>query len=271
MSDLGTFDLSDVGLFSSVDRASDPTLLVRFVDLANTMPDVRAAKDVVLEMLRPRTGDAVLDVGCGTGDDARELALRVGPAGRTVGVDASETMLGEARRRSRTTGVHVDFELADAQHLPFPDGTFDACRTERVLTHVPDPRAALAEMARVTRAGGRVCALDIDADPTDMQDPVTRALLTAMMRHVRNAWLGATLERLFAEVGMVGVEARRRRLSFDTQMFRPLISSELARLEAAGVLPEEEVRRWWAAWEQPEGAGAPLVPVTAVIVGGSPS
>ncbi|HEY2702324.1 MAG TPA: methyltransferase domain-containing protein [Candidatus Dormibacteraeota bacterium] len=270
MSDPGIFDMTDIGLFSTVDRAPDPSLFVRFVDLANTMPEVRAAKAVMLDALALGGGASVMDVGCGTGDDARELARRVGPDGRVVGVDASETMIAEARRRLDGSGLRVEFEVADAQHLPFPDDTFDACRTERVLAHVPDPRAVLAEMARVTHRGGRVCALDIDLDSAGLEDPVSRALLDSMIRQVRSPQIGRDLARLFEQVGMVDVEARRQDCAFDLEMVRPLITSQMSRLQDEGVVPADATRRWWAAFEEAQRADRPFLPMAAVIVSGAP-
>lgn len=271
MTDQDRFDITNMGLFSTVDRAPDPSLFVRFVDLANTMPEIRSAKGLVLDALGLRAGAAVLDVGCGTGDDARELARVVGPEGHVVGVDVSETMIAEARRRLQgTPRLHVEFRVTDAQALPFPDDTFDACRTERVLAHVPDPRAALAEMARVTRPQGRVCALDVDLQSAGREDPVTNAVLESMLYEVRNPAVGAELARLFEEVGMVDVGVLRQPIAFDLEMARPLITSQVTRLEKAGVVADEEVQRWWASIEDARGADLSFLPMTAVIVSGVP-
>jgi ubiquinone/menaquinone biosynthesis C-methylase UbiE len=270
MTDPGVFDMTDIGQFSMVDRAPDPSLFVRFVDLANTMPEIRAAKAAMLDALALYRGATVIDVGCGTGDDARELARLVGPEGRAVGVDASETMIAEARRRVHGSGVHVDFEVTDARHLPFSDDTFDACRTERMLSHVPDPRAALAEMVRVTRPGGRVCALDVDLDPDGMDDRVTRALLESMVQQVRSPHVGGELAQLFGDVDMVDVTVRRQDIAFDLEMIRPLITSQMTRLQDAGVVAGEETQRWWAAFEEARRADRPFLPMTAVIVSGAP-
>ena len=269
MSEPRLLDFEDIGLFSTVDRAPDPTLFLHFVDLANRVPGMRAAKDEMLEELRLQPGQAVLDVGCGTDDDAREIARRVGPEGRVVGVDASETMLTEARRRSLGVEPAVEFRLADAQSLPFDGAVFDACRTERVLAHVPDPRAALAEMARVTRPGGRICALDFDADAAGVDDAVTRALLETMTRRLRSGWVGRELPRLLAEAGMADVTVRRPQVVVDADLVRPLISRQMARLQEAGVVGAEEVERWWARLEAAHGRIEDLAPGTIVIVAGT--
>jgi ubiquinone/menaquinone biosynthesis C-methylase UbiE len=253
--------MTDLGLFSTVDRAPDPSLFVRFVDLANRMPEIRAAKAAVVECLALRRGASVIDVGCGTGDDARDLARRVGPQGRVVGVDASETMIAEARRRAQGSGVQVDFGVTDAEHLPFPANTFDACRTERMLTHVANPRAVVAEMARVTRPGGRVCALDVDLDASGQGDRVAQTLVEAIVHSMRSPHIGHELGRLFETVGMVHVTVRRRVLAIDLEMVRPLI---------AGHDAGEAAQRWGAAIEKARRANRPCLRMTAVIVCGVP-
>ncbi|HZR50031.1 MAG TPA: methyltransferase domain-containing protein [Streptosporangiaceae bacterium] len=71
-----------------------------------------------------------------------------GPAGRLVGLDASEAMTAEARRRASACHLPLTFEVGDVQALRFPDATFDACRAARLLEHLPDAGRASSEMAR---------------------------------------------------------------------------------------------------------------------------
>lgn len=81
---------SDIARFTAVDHAPDPAFFVEFMDAANSLADVRALKPRLLELLSLSEGAHVLDLGCGTGDDARELARVVKPNGGVVGVDVSE-------------------------------------------------------------------------------------------------------------------------------------------------------------------------------------
>jgi len=110
----------------------------RYLDEA----EVAAVADLV-------RGREVLEVGCGTGLILQRLAAI---ASRAVGVDLSPGMLRKARER----GLEVTEGRAEA--LPFPDASFDVAVSFKVLAHVPDVRAALAEMARVVRPGGHVAA-----------------------------------------------------------------------------------------------------------------
>ncbi len=114
----------------------------------------------LLPHLRP--GQDLLDVGCGPGTLACDLARSVAP-GRVVGIDASIDVVGEARRFAAGAGpVPIAFLVADLFGLPFPDGSFDVVHAHQVLQHVGDPVAALVEMRRVCRPGGLVAVRDGD-------------------------------------------------------------------------------------------------------------
>ena len=107
-------------------------------------------------------GGSALDVCCGTGDFAFELANRVGEGGRVVGLDFSLPMLDVAKRKARRSGRDwIEFIAGNACGLPFPDGSFDCVTVGFGLRNVADVGVALSEMARVTRPGGRVISLEI--------------------------------------------------------------------------------------------------------------
>ena len=100
-----------------------------------------------------RSGQRVLDVGCGPGSLTTELVSRVGPAGVSA-VDPSEPFVAAARARN----PGADVLQASAERLPFADDTFDAALAQLVVHFMTDPVAGLTEMARVTRPGGVVAA-----------------------------------------------------------------------------------------------------------------
>jgi len=106
-------------------------------------------------------GDSVLDVCCGTGDLALELAGRVGTGGRVVGCDFSEPMLDLAREKTARRGVEgVRFEWADALNLPYDVGRFDAATVGFGVRNFADIDRGLGEMTRVLRPGGRLVVLE---------------------------------------------------------------------------------------------------------------
>jgi demethylmenaquinone methyltransferase/2-methoxy-6-polyprenyl-1,4-benzoquinol methylase len=102
-------------------------------------------------------GDRALDVATGTGDLALALKRRVGPEGEVVGLDFSEHMLRVAREK----GSDIRWEAGNALDLPFADDDFDAVTVGFGARNFSDLRRGLAEMARVTRPGGRVVVLEI--------------------------------------------------------------------------------------------------------------
>ena len=120
--------------------------------------------DRVLERGGVGPGDRVLDVGCGTGVLARAARERVGPTGQVTGVDPNEGMRAVARQRC--PGVRL--EDGYAEDLPFPDDAFDRVLSQFALMFFTDQRAAVREMSRVLRPGGRLVVLtwvSIEASP----------------------------------------------------------------------------------------------------------
>ena len=156
--------LPDGGLlgFRDVDSAPDPLAYASFLDhFAASFCEMIATG---LDLLRLQDGAAVLDLGCGHGAAFPALAARVGASGRIVGLDASRTLLAEAAKRFGESGLPVQCNLGDAHALPFPAGTFDAARADRVFLFLRDPAVALAELIRVTKPGGRLVVSESDLE-----------------------------------------------------------------------------------------------------------
>ena len=173
--------------------------------------DFQRRRNLVQKALDPRKGESLLDVGCGPGFYLEELAPAVEPGGRLAGVDSSEQMVELARRRC--AGIpNVQLEVASAGGLPFADATFDAAISVQVLEFVAELDAALSELHRVLRPGGRLVAWDVDwtaaAWNTDQPDRHAR-VLRAWEGHLSHPALPRTLAfRLraagFAEVVVEG-------------------------------------------------------------------
>ncbi|MGQ0615504.1 MAG: methyltransferase domain-containing protein [Acidimicrobiia bacterium] len=165
------------GLWSDVDAQPDTGYHVEYLDAAaRALADQRQRS---YEAMALAPGAVVADVGCGSGIALAELARIVGAAGRVVGIDPSAAMLAEAGGRAAklaeladggavtdpaSAGRPAPVELvkATAAATGLPEAAFDAVRTERVLMHVADPLAAVGELARITRPGGRVVLLEPD-------------------------------------------------------------------------------------------------------------
>ena len=144
---------------------TDATLLVQRVqvlDVQDRAPGVIRLRQWGLAAAVPAPGDVALDVGCGTGTVARMLADLVGPTGRVTGIEPDEGMRREALRRSTGTSVPIRFVEGLAAALPVADSSVDVVWCERVLQHLEDPQAAVTEVARVLKPGGRAVLLDSD-------------------------------------------------------------------------------------------------------------
>jgi ubiquinone/menaquinone biosynthesis C-methylase UbiE len=105
-------------------------------------------------------GNTVLDVACGPGNFSRQFARAVGEDGLVVGIDGSRSMLGRAVTELKRSGVrNLAFVRGDATDLPFRDGSFDGVCCFAALHLFADPFAALGEMTRVLRPGGRIAIM----------------------------------------------------------------------------------------------------------------
>lgn len=110
---------------------------------------------------RIHAGEHILDVGCGAGVDTILAAMMAGPEGSAVGVDIVPDMLARAEaNRNMTGGQNVSFQNAAGNDLPFPGDAFDVVISNGVINLIPDKAAALTEIHRVLKPGGRLMVAD---------------------------------------------------------------------------------------------------------------
>ena len=259
-------------LFTQVDRTNDPDFFVRFMDEAQKPAGIQASKRRMRDRLALAPGAALLDVGCGPGTDLFDLVTEVGSAGRLVGLDASEVMIAEARRRAEEIGVPITFEVGEVQALPFPDASFDACRAARLLEHLPDAGQALAEMARVTRPGGQILVFDFDWDTLIIDHPdkeTTRTIVLSYSDAIRNGWVGRQLPRLFKEQHLTVDSIDPMQVFVHYAMAELFLGSHLTALQTTGMLAGDRAREWWEYLQQAEEQGTLLISFTAFIVAGT--
>jgi len=116
----------------------------------------------VKDTLQPRSGRRILDVGCGTGTaEVRLSRLRLTQVD-LVAVDLLVDRVVQAQAAARAHNINAHFAAADACRLPFADASFDSAFCVAVLQHISDVKGAVLEMARVTRPGGRIVAVEPD-------------------------------------------------------------------------------------------------------------
>ena len=135
----------------------------------------RVWKAYTVAVAAVQPGMQVLDIAGGTGDLARAFAPKVGPAGRVVLTDINEAMLAVGRDRLLDDGQALPTAACDAEHLPFQDGSasagFDLVTVAFGLRNMTHKDAALAEMNRVLRPGGRLLVLEFSKPAPLLQKP----------------------------------------------------------------------------------------------------
>jgi ubiquinone/menaquinone biosynthesis C-methylase UbiE len=131
------------------------------LEAMSTFPTFCDARRWVLQNLGLKQGASVIEAGCGTGAALSDILSVVGTNGRVVGVDPTKAFVENARTRAVLLGAsNTRYEIGDIRSISFGDGEYDAAFCDKVLIHAGPPKAALAEMARVTRGGGGIGAIE---------------------------------------------------------------------------------------------------------------
>lgn len=264
-------------VFKGTDSQEFSARLAAYLDDVAGRDDVRATHAVAAELMGIAPGVRVLDAGCGTGVATAELARAVAPDGEAVGVDLSTDFLAVAERRV-TGGLPLRFARGDVTDLPFEDGSFDAARCERVIQHLSDPDAAIHELMRVVRPGGRVCVIDSDwpSLAVDLGDEHT-ALVARVVEHFlsldqgHHASISRTLRRRYLRAGLTDVAVRVLPFTFtslgDVAQIFPQFDERVPPF--AGVVPAADRDAWLAALRAADAAGELWVCALWYVVAGT--
>ena len=238
---------------------------------------LQEAKQRSYDLMQIHPGHRALDVGCGPGTDTIILGQVVGSSGRVFGVDHDAAMVAEANRRARDSGVSawVEHRQAEATALPWEVSEVDACRSERLFEHLLDPEAALAEMVRVTKPGGRVVVLDTDwgsfstdTEETDIERRLARVLAE---RCLHNGYSGRQLYRLFKSRNLQGLNIEMIPTFLTSYaVARRMLTLDRGEKEGvvAGMVTEQEVERWQKSLERADAEGVFFCSVSMILVGG---
>lgn len=258
--------------FGSIDQTQDAGYFIHFLDVATAQASFQAYKRRMIELLGLPGPLTILDVGCGTGDDCRQMATFVTGGGRVVGVDNSQAMLAEANRRAAGLNLPIEFRAGDALHLPFPDDTFDACRADRSPMHVPDPRQAMSEMVRITKPGGRVVVYEVDFETLMIDAPdrsLTRRVCHSWCDSFRDGWLGRRIPGLLTELGLHDVTVTPHTLVLTPELALLLLGpANVDKAVERGTITAAERQTWLQQLDRLQHEGRFFCTLTGFLVAG---
>jgi arsenite methyltransferase len=181
--------------------------IVAQLEQAYKSRDMKRRRGIVRAALGAQAGDRVLDVGCGPGFFELELVDEVGTEGSVTGVDVSPASIAVAKSRSAGHD-NLTFHEADATALPVGDAEFDRAFSVQVLEYVEDVDAALRELRRALRPGGRAVVWDVDWATVSMRTEDAERLervLAAWDAHLRHPSLPRTLTARMRAAGFEDV------------------------------------------------------------------
>ena len=239
--------------FTRLDSSPSIKPYITALEAFDGLPQLQELKVLARQLARVGDGTTVLDVGCGFGLESLRLARLVQPGGRIVGIDKSADFIAEAKRRATEAKLSIEFEVGDAQSLPFADASFDVARAERVLVYLPKPKRALEEMRRVTRPGGTVTAIEPDFG-TNAINVEDRALARRILDHecdvnIPHGWLVRDLCGSMEDIGLRNVVIDTRIVIFTPDLAAAYFTETGRTAQSAGVISAGEFGRWAAAIE----------------------
>lgn len=210
-------------------------------------PSEEAFREFVLERVPLQPDDRVLSVGCGPGFETRALAERIDEEGHVTGVDVNERVLAAAEERCADL-PNVSHLHGDATDLPVADGSYDVAVAKQVLTAVPDVEAALSELYRVLRPGGRLAVTAGDSRSHVMNESTERMrraneIYRAEMGERR---LGTRLRSLLPAAGFAveEVHTRGKHSTEITDQIERGIEVQRSLLESSEEFDDAEIEQW---------------------------
>ena len=171
-------------------------------------PEIVKQRQRTIEFLMPQTGEHIVDIGCGPGMLTLDLANAVGPGGSVTGIDASAAMIDLAERRCNGLS-QVDLIECSATDVRLDDEVADAVTCTQVLLYVDDVPAALDEIHRLLRPGGRVLILETDWRSTVLHsndESLTEKIVEAWDHAVPSPRLPARMGKLLRNTGFTDIE-----------------------------------------------------------------
>jgi ubiquinone/menaquinone biosynthesis C-methylase UbiE len=254
--------------------SQDHEEVVCYLDLASEL--LAEMKRKSIEMMRLQPGNLALDVGCGLGRDAEIILNATDSTGCVIGVDLDPKLIAKAVERTQESSLRLYFEVGNILDLRFASDTFDGCRVDRVLQHLPDPSRAIAEINRVTRPGGRLSILDVDwytliiaGGNIETSQAIIKYISEISVCH---GDIGRRLVQLLTNAGYADIEIEPQVFlmrDLDTAAFVLQFHRALEALIAAKIISRGAGEDWWRALEALDANGCFYASADIIICAGT--
>jgi len=234
--------------FRNVDTSGDTDACQRCLDVIAGIPFFRNVKHDSIRIIAGAGPKRMLDAGCGTGSDLATLVSCLPELCEIVGLDTSGALLARAGERPEVRN-RCSLVRGDILNNPFREGSFDACRIDRVLQHLQAPKQAIHELVRIIRPGGTLVAFDNDWDTfsISLDDREIASRISRFWRdNFASGRIGRDLSRIFRECGVVEIHGEPRSLELnDLSVAEQIFDLPylLKRMERTGALEPAEVIR----------------------------
>lgn len=238
--------MAEVSSFTQPD--SSPTYFIDFLHFLDQRDDVHRMRAAAEAQMHLAAGSKAIDLGCGIGGATFRLADIVGPTGLAAGVDISQALVAVASSRASNRS-ELQFCVSDACALPYANAFFDAARSERVFLYLPDRLAAIREMMRVTKPGGRVVLMDTDIDCTAIHatnPALARKMTSIMVGSMPNPYSARELPGLAKQAGLRDIAIETFALTTPYEFLKLAMTESLYKATERGAATREEVDEFFA-------------------------
>ncbi len=234
--------------FENADRESDFAGLVSYLDNLARIPVIAEIKDWIVASVAEGDPHAIAEIGCGNGDMSARFARACPDSDYVVGFDFSERFVRIARERHADPDLF--FVVSDGANLPCEPATFDVLAIERVLMHIADPSAVIAEAARVLSDDGRLVICETDWQTLRVEHPdtsLTSRILAACIDCMVSPTVCGQLETLVVQAGFTVSDTRVFGADIEISDTDVLLGFDRMRgFALASSIPQPDVARWFA-------------------------
>ena len=181
---------------------------LHYLELVSAVEQIKDYKTKSFQKMNLSSGNIVLDLGCGNGDDVVSMSNLIGSKGKVIGLDVNDEAIKSALTKVQP-GSNIEFLQHNGEKLPFEDNYFDSIRSDRVFQHLKYPGKVLQEAIRVTKPEGTITIIDPDWDTLviDSSDfRMTRKIIQTISDAILNPWMGRQIYRLMKEKSLINLD-----------------------------------------------------------------